>query len=409
MLQRQVSSSEEVMLARLWDSDERQLLNSEKEEIKRGEIIEMPELPDSWSKRYVELYGHKPPEGVKKNDVSIMVDEKKFELLPVVKKLESVDEQIVPQLNKQNEQKEHDVIYLLDDEDDDNDDDDVKDDNDVITLDDNDVKDVKLETPNDDIETPMSSEMNDNDTNKAANGNFLGLKFSRNLSGTWNMKQKSENNRASVEEVDEYDEFESIKNELNTFDHHSTTSTPMEIMSTSIKTMGLHSSLNTVSGATFKPVEDSDDDEEFSLRDVDTARAVGSILEGADDDDDMDDDTNDDDSRHVTGIHDAVDNDDLSHHVLSVNSHDHHDDHQDIFYDDAQQLVVGAGFDDAGDNNSVQNAINSILDTLPQGERMETPDLNNITGFLDSIDDVTDGVHEPERDPVTEAAVNSIL
>ena len=74
------------MLARLWDSDERQLLNSEKEEIKRGEIIEMPELPDSWSKQYVELYGHKPPEGIKKNDVSIMVHEQKFELLPVVKK-----------------------------------------------------------------------------------------------------------------------------------------------------------------------------------------------------------------------------------------------------------------------------------------------------------------------------------
>ena len=79
-----------------------------------------------------------------------------------------------------------------------------------------------------------------------------------------------------------------------------------------------------------------------------------------------------------------------------------------IFYDDSQQLV-GGGFDDTGDNNSVQNAINSILDTLPQGERMETPDLNNITGFLDSIDDVTDSVHDQERDPVTEAAVNSIL
>merc|ERR1712241_1302619 len=36
---RQVSSSEEVMLARLWDSDERQLLNNEKEDVKRGEII----------------------------------------------------------------------------------------------------------------------------------------------------------------------------------------------------------------------------------------------------------------------------------------------------------------------------------------------------------------------------------
>merc|ERR1712150_43925 len=251
------------------------------------------------------------------------------------------------------------------------------------------------------------------DNDKGNQNSFLGLKISRNLSGTWNMKQEEEEsgeaNQDSVtamDGIDEYDEFESIKNELNTFDTLTTSSSPLTSSSTKPQMQHLG---NSISGVTFKPVEDSDDDEEFSLRDVDTARAVGSILEGADD---MDDETNDDDGTNVTGMsQDSVGNDDLSHHVLSHDHHHHDDDHQDIFYDDShEQLVVGGGFDDhIGDTNSVQNAINSILDTLPQGERMETPDLNNITGFLDSIDDVTDGVPDQERDPVTEAAVNSIL
>ena len=45
-----------------------------------------------------------------------------------------------------------------------------------------------------------------NNTNKAVNGSFVGLKFSRNMSGTWNMKQGSENNRGSVEEVGSWNE-----------------------------------------------------------------------------------------------------------------------------------------------------------------------------------------------------------
>ena len=65
--------------------------------------------------------------------------------------------------------------------------------------------------------------------------------------------------------------------------------------------------------------------------------------------------------------------------------------------------VVAAAFGTSAD--SVQNAINSILDTLPQGDRIETPDINNITGLFDSIEDE----NGPERDPITEAAVNSIL
>ena len=375
------------MLARLWDSDERQLLTTEKDEVKRGEIIELPELPTTWAQRYVELYGHNPPDGVKKYNepTSAIVDDRNRQLLPIIKKLPDVQEQVVPNLSSTSK-LEHDVIDLLDDDDDDN--------NDVIAT----PQDIRHNNSMDEIMKNQSGlQMSDNPTTNPSTSNFLGLKFSRNLSGTWNMKAPSctkGNNRPSIEEIteegDEYDEFESIKNELSTFDE----ATPST------------SSMAPISGATFKPEDDSDDDEEFSLRDVDTARAVGSILESADDD--MDDNSQDNDGLHGSDIHHSVDTDELSQHVMSVSSHDHHDDHQDIFYDDAQQLV-GAGFDDTGDNNSVQNAINSILDTLPQGERMETPDLNNITGFLDSIDDVTDGVQEQERDPVTEAAVNSIL
>jgi hypothetical protein len=44
------------------------------------------------------------------------------------------------------------------------------------------------------------------------------------------------------------------------------------------------------------------------------------------------------------------------------------------------------------------------LDTLPQGDRIHTPDLNNITGLLDSMDDGA----VSESDAATEAAVNSI-
>ena len=112
--------------------------------------------------------------------------------------------------------------------------------------------------------------------------------------------------------------------------------------------------------------DNEDSDEEFTLKDVDTERAVGSILDDSQEDDDEDD---------------VVDD------VLNGVNMDGED-------------VVAAAFG----NDSVQNAINSILDTLPQGDRIETPDINNITGLLDSIEDE----NGQERDPITEAAVNSI-
>ena len=106
----------------------------------------------------------------------------------------------------------------------------------------------------------------------------------------------------------------------------------------------------------------------ISFQDVDTEQAVGSILE-----DSQDDDEEDDVDDVLQGVNMGEDD------------------------------VVAAAFGTSAD--SVQNAINSILDTLPQGDRIETPDINNITGLFDSIEDNENG---PERDPITEAAVNSI-
>jgi hypothetical protein len=144
---------------------------------------------------------------------------------------------------------------------------------------------------------------------------------------------------------EEYDEYQSIQNELSRYDSvHNCDEDLFDKPPTKIMN------------------DESDSDEEFSLRDVDAAKAVGNILEGDDSDEDVDDE--------------------------DVGLHGHHD----------------AMFASDGDPDSVQNAINSILDTLPAGDRIQTPDLNNITGLLDSMDD--DVVSE--SDAATEAAVNSI-
>jgi len=55
---------------------------------------------------------------------------------------------------------------------------------------------------------------------------------------------------------------------------------------------------------------------------------------------------------------------------------------------------------EAGDNDSVQNAINSILDMHDRGGMQTPDDLNNLTGLLDSIED--------DDDPNLDAAVKSI-
>ena len=169
----------------------------------------------------------------------------------------------------------------------------------------------------------------------------IGFRFSRSESGSWVKRTRPNGSE------EDYDEYQSIRNELSRYDSVHNVDDLFEKPPTKVPTT----------------IGDSDSDEEFSLQDVDAAKAVGNILEG----DSHDEDDDDDDDVGLHGHHDAI-------------------------------------FASDGDPDSVQNAINSILDTLPQGDRIHTPDLNNITGLLDSIDD--DAVSE--SDPATEAAVNSI-
>jgi hypothetical protein len=68
---RMASSSEEVMLARFWDSEERQTLAKEKEDVQNGQVLELPQLPLDWSNKYEEIYGSKPPLGVKAEPVKV--------------------------------------------------------------------------------------------------------------------------------------------------------------------------------------------------------------------------------------------------------------------------------------------------------------------------------------------------
>ena len=52
------------MLARYWDSEERQALAKDKEDAQNGVIQELPPLPPEWAAKYEEIYSSKPPEGV---------------------------------------------------------------------------------------------------------------------------------------------------------------------------------------------------------------------------------------------------------------------------------------------------------------------------------------------------------
>jgi len=73
---RQASSSEEVMLARFWDSEERQNLAKEKEDFQKGVVHELPPLSEEWAAKYEEIYDSKPPPGVVGETVKVEEDEK---------------------------------------------------------------------------------------------------------------------------------------------------------------------------------------------------------------------------------------------------------------------------------------------------------------------------------------------
>jgi hypothetical protein len=168
---------------------------------------------------------------------------------------------------------------------------------------------------------------------------------------------------------EEYDEFNAIQMAMSDLNSRPGTSKS--------QSSGDGKKRATSSAATF---DDTDEDEEFSLKDIGSAasEAVGSIL----------DEETAAAARSVVGGN-----------PTGPAQPGPGDFEFDRFDTPTMGMVVG---DDGGDTDSVQNAINSILD-LPQDERMETPDLNNIAGLLDSMER-----EQQEQDPATEAAVNSI-
>lgn len=265
------------MIARLWDADERQDLAKEREIVKSGNELSLPPLPESWKPKYQQMVAQIPG--------------------PVVNDLQPSQSEQMSNLVKTEELPN------------------VDSDQDLF---------VK---PSSTLDEQMAEKEEDKD------GKFLGLKFSRSVSGNWMPSKEDEDHE---DEYNDYDEFESIKNEMDSFRALTT---------------------------------EEDSDEEFSLKDIDTAAAVGSILQ-------------DSDGEKDPVVSTAASN--------SENTFD-------LFGTDHAMPI-------SEEEEDVQNAINSILD-LPQGERIETPDINNIAGLLDSMDDDGD---PGEQDPITQAAVNSI-
>ncbi|TRY74452.1 hypothetical protein TCAL_10091 [Tigriopus californicus] len=289
---REASSSEDVMLSRLWDSDERLALAKEKEEVKSGKLLPLPPLPESWSSRYEELYGQKPPaEGLHPG------------------KILELEESLKPKRDEEPLASEPVVAPSAEP-----------------------IKVNHTPTISNGTETVIDND--DDEEEKDEDGKFVGLKISRSQSGSWS-KQKHPSGGSSGSR------------------RHLSGEDPLEA-----SMRKLHQTQNPLPVTTASEDDGSSSDEEFSLKDIDASQAVGSIL-----------------------------------------AEDHH-----------EEFDLGFGRYDTptmsgeGDADSVQNAINSILD-LPQGERMETPDLSNITGLLDSMEE--EGEHAGQ-DAVTEAAVNSI-
>ena len=183
----------------------------------------------------------------------------------------------------------------------------------------------------------------------------MGIKFSRSQSGNWVKKAKT-NHAIPLDDSDQSDEGEDEEDEEEE-PHPEPVGVEYDEFQSIRNELSRYDSVHGQGEVDLFPSASAGQSAAAPQEVFDTARAVGSILE------------------------DQVDDHDLA--VFSAD----------------------------GDTDSVQNAINSILDTMgadPQGERMQTPDLNNIAGLLDSIEAADDGVEPNESDPITEAAVSNI-
>ena len=371
---RMCSSSCEAMLGRMWVAEEKASLAKEKEdyrskcnrfiELDRKENLtlderlehnkladyidnpELPPIPDSWAEKYEQIVGkswesyklkHKRDESVSETSESPDPDDL----------LEEEDKDLEKQMEIKKEPKDHesDIEMSFRER--------HSSSNSELFLErarsrnssngtNASRKDVRVNLAN--ILDPSQARKEFNELTKSfrppsvdlltGDKNFVGLKFNRSMSGRWSASLKRD-----AAELSDHGDVEQKKMKVDQdFD------------------------------------DDTSDDEDFSLADVGgNNAAVQSMLENDDDCDDLDQE--DDELRFDNPSR------------MSLDTFDHA-----LRYNPSPGILNS----DSRDNDSVNNAINSILD-FDRGAVQTPDDLKNLTGLLDAaIDD-------------TQNAVNSIL
>jgi hypothetical protein len=218
-------------------------------------------------------------------------------------------------------------------------------------------------------------------------GAFVGLKFNRTSSGRWSASLKRD-----LE--DDEDETEGAADHMSQQQHLRPTSSNTKRSRLIDAPASSAAARTAVSAAVFSDFSDSDED--FSLADVGGGDVVQSMLDRDDDDEDDDDEDDDDDTSYFGDSQAAAGAEKGNFRPASDGG---------VGKDRRPQPAgrprtetPGAG----SDNDSVQNAINSILELHQRGDVQTPDDLNNLTGLLDSME-------EDDEDPTLDAAVKSIL
>ena len=276
------ASSEEVMLARLWETHERTSLAREKEEVTAGRRLQLPPLPRSWADQF------------------------------------GVDVDFGQNQNVPQDHAEDHLQAAENDED----------------------HPQAAENDEDHPQAAVNDEVQEEAGEGGAEGGrqqqHFGVRFSRSQSGRWGVDAPREDQAAAADEED-YDELQSIRDEIGS--------------------AATAAGERTTTGTTASRAFGSDDETDFSLQDVDAAEAVGNIIA------DMEQESRTEEEDEAAAA--------------------------------AAEAVEAAEAAAATDS-----AINSVL----QEERMETPDFDNLFN-LDEAEELLEG----DQDPVTEAAVKSIM
>lgn len=400
---RQVSSSEEVMLGRQWVAAEKQDLAKEKEELiqinnrldelraletrteeqlqEETELLkklkpDFPGVPNSWSDKFEEVMGRPLKDEITAKDDSYNDDTVRWdnsETEDAAKSNKELDHR--GESSKLNELKDHKEEYVEGS--------DINWGSSERSRQDSGskLKGLRVSLTNVMSQRGVKRELEETGSlismsprpdsiepsSPGSDSHHIGLKFNRTMSGRWSAQLKQDDEDSEENEDDDYDEFSAIHNHLSGFNSRS---------GEEGGSVYSGSPLFEPPSKILRKSNESDDDQDFSLADVaGSSAAVGYLV----------DDINDDVDLRFNSPSAAS----LERFGSTTPSR---------FGVDCATPNLDS---EPADNDSVQNAINSILD-LPDRGGVQTPDdLNNLTGLLDSME-------SDEVDPSLDAAVASI-